>query len=168
MKTSFKLIIAALVLSLSSAGMALAAEAKAPAKEAEKSEAKEKPTEKVKPSDKEEAPAKRNTYPLYGQVISADASTLTIKGGEGKEPRKFSVSSATVVMKGDQPAAIKDIKEGQWIGGLLEKAAEGNDKVVKLNLEVKQKEPKPEAAADTAKVEPKEEAKPKATKKKES
>lgn len=175
MKTSLKPIIAAFVLTLSSAGLALAADAKAPAKEAETSEAKDKPADKEKPAEKDEAPAKRNTYPLYGQVISADASTLTIKGGEGKEPRKFSVDSATVVVNGDQPAAITDIKEGQWIGGKVEKSAEGNDKVLKLNLAVKQKEPKPEAKAEPqpvanaeTKEEGKEEAKPKAMKKKES
>lgn len=172
MKTSFKLILVALILSLPGAGTALAAEAKPAAKEAEKPAAKEKPVEKAKPAEKEEAPAKRNTYPLYGQVISADATTLTIKGGEGKEPRKFSVNADTVVVKGDQPATIGDIKEGQWVGGKIEKSAEGSDKVVKLNLEVKQKEPKPEAVA-TAKADTKEEGKespkPKATpKKKES
>lgn len=175
MKTPIKLILATLTLSLASAGMALAADAKMPAKEAEKSAAKEKPAEKDAPAAKDEAAPKKNTYPLYGQVISADASTLTIKGGEGKEPRKFSVNSTTVVMKGDQPATIEDIKEGQWIGGKIEKSAEGNDKVLKLNLEVKQKEAKTEAKTEAKPVvkaeageEGKEEVKSKAMKKKES
>lgn len=171
MKTTLHLILAALIISLSGSGIVRAAEAKAPAKAAEKTAAKEKSVEKEKPAEKAEAPAKKNTYPLYGQVISANASTLTIKGGEGKEERKFSVNSATVIMKGDQPATIEDIKEGQWIGGLLAKSEEGNDKVLKLNLEVKQKEAKAEAkpvAKAETKEEVKEEAKPKATKKKES
>ncbi|MEY4483802.1 MAG: hypothetical protein RL693_1254 [Verrucomicrobiota bacterium] len=175
MKTTLKLILAALIISFTGPGLLSAAETKAPAKEAEKPAAKEKPADKEKASEKDEAAPKKNTYPLYGQVVSANTRTLTIKGGEGKEDRKYSVNASTVIMKGDKPAAVEDIKEGQWIGGLLEKSAEGNDKVLKLNLAVKQKEAKseekPEAkpvAKTETKEEGKEEAKPKATKKKES
>lgn len=163
MKTTFKIILATLVISLSVSGAAFAADAKKPAKEAEKPAAKEK----EKPTEKEEGAAKKTTYPLYGQVVSVNASTLTIKGGEGKEDRKFSVTANTVLMKGDKPATIEDVKEGQWIGGLIDKAAEGNDKVLKLNLNVKQKAAKPETK-EVVKTESKEEAKPKVTKKKES
>lgn len=163
MKTTFKIILATLVISLSASSAVFAADAKKPAKEAEKPAAKEK----EKPAEKEEGAVKKTTYPLYGQVVSVNNSTLTIKGGEGKEDRKFSVNADTILMKGDKPATIEDIKEGQWVGGSIDKAAEGHDKVLKLNLNVKQKAAKPEAK-EVVKTETKEETKPKATKKKES
>lgn len=94
---------------------------------------------------------KRDTYPLYGKVVSITSKTLTIKGGEGKEDRKYSINADTVFVNGEKPAKASDVKEGAWIGGLLKKV-EGdanNDLVVKVNIGVKQKEEG--AAKDDAK-----------------
>lgn len=104
-----------------------------------------KPAAKSEAKSTGEAKAKKNTYPLYGQVVSCNTRTLTIKGGEGKEDRKYTLNADTVITKGDKPATSDDVKEGQWVGGLLEKSTDGNDKVVKLNLSVKQKAAKPAA-----------------------
>ena len=132
-----------LVLSI---GLALTATAapKKSASESPKSEEKPSPTASAKPASGEPK-AKKNTYPLYGAVVSCNSRTLTIKGGEGKEDRKFTFTAETVITKDDKPATTDDVQEGQWVGGLLEKATEGNDKIVKLNLSVKQK---PAAKAD--------------------
>lgn len=108
--------------------------------------AAEKPAAKA--PGKGDAKAKKNTYPLYGLVVSCNTRTLTIKGGEGKENSKYTISSDTIVTKDDKPASTADVKEGQWVGGLLEKATDGNDKVLKLNLSVKQKQPKPAAGKE--------------------
>lgn len=102
-----------------------------------------KPAEKAAP--KADAKTKKSTYPLYGEVVSCNTRTLTIKGGEGKEDRKYTINADTVITKDDKPATTADVKEGQWVGGLLDKSTDGNDKVVKLNLSVKQKQPKPAA-----------------------
>lgn len=93
----------------------------------------------AKGKEAKEAP-KRDTYPLYGKVVSITTKTLTIKGGEGKEDRKYSITADTQIVDGEKPAKIDAVKEGAWVGGLLKKAASGNDTVVKLNVGVKQKE----------------------------
>ena len=134
MKTS--LILTALSLVLALPGLAAPKKTDEPA---------EKPAAKSEAKPSGDAKAKKNTYPLYGQVVTATSRTLTIKGGEGKEDRKYTLNAETVITKADKPATSEDIKEGQWVGGLLEKATDGNDKVVKLNLSVKQKAAKPAA-----------------------
>jgi hypothetical protein len=100
--------------------------------------------EEKKPAKAEKATAadaeKKNTYPLYGEVVAITSRTLTIKGGEEKEDRKYTISAATEILKSEKPATVEDVKVGQWVGGLLEKAEAGNDKVLKLNLSVKQKD----------------------------
>lgn len=102
----------------------------------------------AEPAKKEEAKTdvKKDHYPLYGQVVSITASTLTIKGGEGKPDRKFDINKDTTIKKDDKPATIKDVKEGQWVGGYVKKDSDGkgNDELVSLNLSAKQKESKPE------------------------
>ena len=116
----------------------------------------EKPAAKSEAKPSGDAKAKKNTYPLYGEVVSCNTRTLTIKGGEGKEDRKYTINTETVITKNDKPATTADVKEGQWVGGLLEKATDGNDKVVKLNLSVKQKAAKPAAKeGESAKTESK-------------
>jgi hypothetical protein len=90
-----------------------------------------------------EVKAKKDTYPLYGQVVAATSNLLTIKGGQGKEDRKYAITPETVVSKDEKPATLADVKPGQWVGGLLQKNLDGSSKVLKLNLSVKQKEAKP-------------------------
>ncbi|MFZ4763901.1 MAG: hypothetical protein ACOYMN_03015 [Roseimicrobium sp.] len=132
------------------AGLTLTAAAAPKKSTTESPKSEEKPTASAsaKPA-MEEPKAKKNTYPLYGAVVSCNSRTLTIKGGEGKEDRKFTFTAETVITKDDKPAATEDVQEGQWVGGLVEKATEGNDKIVKLNLSVKQK---PVAKADSTEL----------------
>lgn len=121
--------------------LALVIALSAPAFPAEKKPAADKPAEAAKAAEpKKETPVKRDTYPLYGVVVSATDNLLTIKGGDGKPDRKYTLTSGTKIHDGDKPAALKDLKEGAWVGGLLKKSTTGNDTVVSLNLGVKQKE----------------------------
>ncbi len=106
--------------------------------------------------------AKRDTYPLYGEVVAVTSKLLTIKGGEGKEDRKLAITADTKFSNQDKPATLADVKVGAWVGGLLKKA-DGNDTVVSLNVGVKQKEAKAPEAKPADKTEPK--AKAKTTKK---
>lgn len=127
MKNSLKSIIVAAFAALAFQGNVNAETKKAPAKPAEAAA---------------EAKPKKDTYPLYGEVVSITASTLTIKGGVDKPDRKYAITADTKIVNGDKDAKASDVKEGAWVGGLLKKAAKGNDEVVKLNIDVKQKEAK--------------------------
>jgi hypothetical protein len=89
--------------------------------------------------------AKKGTYPLYGEVVAVTSNLLTIKGGQGKEDRKYAITPETLITKDGKPATTADVKPGQWVGGLLQKNLDGSSKVLKLNLSVKQKEAKPAA-----------------------
>ncbi len=88
-------------------------------------------------------PAKPVAYPLVGTVVAISASELTIKGGEGKKDRVYTMTPQTVIVNGDKAATLADVKVGQKVGGRLEKAATGHDKVLKLNIGVKQEAAKP-------------------------
>ena len=91
-------------------------------------------------------PAKAVAYPLKGTVVAITATELTIKGGEGKPDRVYAMTPQTVIVNGDKPATLDDVKVGQKIGGRLETATSGHDKVLKLNLGVKQEaQPKTKA-----------------------
>ena len=111
---------------------------------AERRKSAEKPAE----SSKKEEPkgeAKKDHYPLYGQIVSITSRTLTIKGGEGKPDRKFDITKDTVIKKDDKAATAKDATEGQWVGGYVKKTGgQGNDEILSLNLSPKQKEVKSE------------------------
>jgi hypothetical protein len=85
------------------------------------------------------AQTKSVTYPLYGMVVSITDKLLVIKGGKGKPDRKFDLTPATKFSAGKQPATLKDVKEGRWVGGSLRKSGAGNDIVVSLNVDVTQK-----------------------------
>jgi hypothetical protein len=107
-------------------------------------QAAEKPKAKAdeKAPAKAEAKPKEETYPLYGKVVAVTSRTLTIVRSESEEAKetKFSIGSSTEIVNGDKPATIEDVKVGQWIGGLVRKAAgDGNDFVTKINVGVKQK-----------------------------
>jgi len=95
-------------------------------------------TTKVAPPVVADKPVKAVAYPLTGTVVAISATALTIKGGEGKPDRVYAMTPQTVIVNGDQPATVADVKVGQKIGGRLEKAVSGNDQVLKLNIGVKQ------------------------------
>jgi hypothetical protein len=115
----------------------------APKKAAAPAEEKTAPAEKVD--------AKRNTYPLYGVVVAVSPRVLTIKGGEGKEDRKYAITASTTFNNAGKAATIDDVVVGKKIGGLLEKSETGNDKVVKLNVGVAQEAAPRKSKADADK-----------------
>jgi hypothetical protein len=88
--------------------------------------------------------AKGNTYPLYGEVVAVTSKTLTIKGGEGKEDRKFSITAATKIHNDGKPATIEDVKVGKKVGGSVEKET---DKLLSLNVGAAQTPSKGKAPA---------------------
>lgn len=98
-----------------------------------------------------ETKPKKDTYPLYGEVISINASTLVIKGGVDKPNRTFAINKETEIVDGEKAAKVSDVKAGHWVGGLVKKTAKGDDELLKLNIDVKQKEAKaPEAKTKEA------------------
>lgn len=118
--------------------LALAATASSPAAEAEKGKAAT--TSKAKTAPK----AKSNTYPLYGEVVAVTSKTLTIKGGEGKEDRKFTITAATKIHNAGKPATVEDVKVGKKVGGSVERET---DKLLSLNVGAAQKAAKPKTPA---------------------
>jgi hypothetical protein len=104
---------------------------------------KKKPAETTAKKEEPKSDARKDHYPLYGQIVSITTTTLTIKGGEGKEDRKFDITKDTAIKKDDKAATAKDAKEGQWVGGYVKRSGgKGNDELVSLNLSAKQKEAK--------------------------
>jgi hypothetical protein len=77
-------------------------------------------------------------YPLKGEVAAVTPTVLTIKGGAGKPDRVYTITPETKIVNGEKPATIADVKVGQNVGGRLEKSANGKDKVLKINIGVKQ------------------------------
>lgn len=61
-----------------------------------------------------DAKPKRDTYPLYGEVVSINATTLVIKGGVDKPNRTFVLSKDTEIVDGDKAAKVSDVKTGHW------------------------------------------------------
>lgn len=111
---------------------------------AERPKSAEKTAESAK-KEETKGEAKKDHYPLYGQIVSITSRTLTIKGGEGKPDRKFDITKNTVIKKDDKAATTKDAMEGQWVGGYVKKTGgQGNDEILSLNLSPKQKEVKSE------------------------
>jgi len=141
MKITLSRLSFAVVLALS---LPLAATA-APKKEAPVADATKATETAAKPK------AKGNNYPLYGQLTSINSKTLTLKGGAGKEDRKYAITESTQILKDGKPATFDAATVGQWVGGYVEKSTEGSDKVLKLNLSAKQKVAKPVAEKATAK-----------------
>jgi len=101
---------------------------------------------KPAPAAVSSAPVKTVAYPLTGTVVAVSATELTIKGGEGKDNRVYVMTPQTVIVNGEKPATLAEVKVGQKVGGRLEKATAGHDTVLKLNIGVKQEpQPKPKA-----------------------
>ena len=98
------------------------------------------------------AKTKRDTYPFYGEVVAVSARMLTIKGGEGKEDRKFTILADTKIHNDGKPATIADIKTGKMVGGSVKKT-EGDvkDQLASINIGVKQDRSAPEKKGDAAK-----------------
>ena len=134
--------------------------------------AKKKPdasaTDDKKSDDKDAK--KKDTYPLYGEVVAISDTLLTIKGGKDKPDRKFDITKDTKFKNAKEAATIKDVKKGAWVGGLVKKSADGkgNDSVLSVNVGVKQKEDKKDdkkASTDKpAETKPDSTTKPDATK----
>ena len=108
--------------------------------------------------------------PLMGTVVAVTTRTLTLKGGEGKEDRKFTINKDTQILKGENPATTADVTVGQKITGSYYKTAEGAGVLSKLQVAPKSSsEPKKEG--DTKKKtegESKKKAEGETTKKKSS
>ncbi|MDB6139189.1 MAG: hypothetical protein JWO94_2261 [Verrucomicrobiaceae bacterium] len=94
--------------------------------------------------------AKKDTYPLYGEVVAVTPKLLTTKGGKGKEDHKFDITADTKIVDGDKAATLADIKVGKKVGGYVKKAeGAGNPTLLKINVGVAQ-EAKPKKADDGA------------------
>ena len=104
--------------------------------------------EKPAAADKAAEKPKRDTYPLYGAVVAVSPKLLTIKGGEGKEDRKYAITAETTFNNAGKPATLADVVVGKKVGGLLKKSETGNDKVVSLNVGVAQEAKPKKAKAD--------------------
>jgi hypothetical protein len=90
--------------------------------------------------------AKPMHLPLKGMVLAITTRTLTVKGGEGKEDRKFTINKETQILKGEAAATVADVKVGQIITGSYVKNAEGASTLTKLQIAPKTAEPKKPAA----------------------
>jgi hypothetical protein len=129
----------------------------APPKEAEskpatKTEGKAEAKTDSKGEGKGKAKAKRDTYPLYGEVVAISSRMLTIKGGEGKEDRKYTITSDTKFVNGAKPATIDDVKPGKMVGGSVKKTdGDVKDHVLSINVGVKQDRKAPAAKGEAAK-----------------
>lgn len=122
----------------------------------------------TKPDAAEKTPAKTGEaakpkrLPLKGTVVAITTRTLTIKGGEGKEDRKFTINKDTEILKGEAAATTEDVKVGQIITGSYVKDADGSATMTKLQTAPKPSEPKKKPAAkDGAKTKKGEEEAPK-------
>ncbi len=126
-----------------------------------KDAAKKEAAPAAKPAEKK-TESKKDHYPLYGEVVAITDTLLTIKGGKDKPDRMYDITKDTKITKDDKPATVKDAKIGQWVGGYIHKAPEGdkgNDDLVHLNLSAKQKEEKKAEEKKPATPEPKKKVK---------
>lgn len=123
------------LITLASVGLVAAAPKEEPSAEQPKSAAPKK------------AKAKSDSYPLWGEVVAVTTRTLTIKGGEGKEDRKFTITAETKIHNDGKPATLEDIKVGRKVGGSVQKVAEGNPKMLSINVGAAQEASKSKKAA---------------------
>ena len=105
-----------------------------------------KPKSTDAPAGEKSEKPKKETYPLYGEVVAVTPQLLTIKGGKGKEDRKFDITPTTKIVNGKEPATIADIKVGRKVGGLVKKAeGSGDATALEINVGVKQEAAKKKA-----------------------
>jgi hypothetical protein len=105
------------------------------------------PAKSEKPAAPAGEAAKSKPLPLIGTVVAVTTRTLTLKGGEGKEDRKFTINKGTTILKGDTVATTEGVKIGQSVTGSYVKNAEGPGTLLKLQIA-----PKPAPAKKTAKT----------------
>jgi hypothetical protein len=86
--------------------------------------------------------------PLQGTVVAVTTRTLTLKGGEGKDDRKFTINKDTEIVKGDKPATTEDVKVGQRVTGSYYKNAEAANILTKLQVAPKPAAKKTETKDD--------------------
>jgi hypothetical protein len=139
--TAMNLILRIAIIALVSSGFALSAEPK-------KTEGAGKTAAKTdKSAKKSDDAAKPMHLPLKGMVLAITTRTLTVKGGEGKEDRKFTINKDTAIVKGEAAATVGDVKVGQTITGSYIKSAEGPNTLTKLQVAPKLSEPKKKTEA---------------------
>jgi hypothetical protein len=92
------------------------------------------PKEETSKAGAAKGKAKTGRMPFYGEVVAVTSRTLTLKGGEGKEDRKFTISAATKIHNDEKPATSDDIKVGKKVGGSAEKNADGSLKALTINV----------------------------------
>lgn len=101
------------------------------------------PAKTDKPAAKKgDEAAKPMHLPLKGMVLAITTRTLTVKGGEGKEDRKFTINKDTQIVKGEAAATVTEVKVGQTITGSYVKHPEGASTLTKLQIAPKLSEPK--------------------------
>jgi hypothetical protein len=138
-----KLVIRLLSVAILSAAVSLSA-----------AETKEKAPAKTEKKAAPKAGESAKRLPLQGTVISINTRTLTLKGGEGKEDRKFTINKDTQIVKGESPATTEDVKVGQRITGSYFKNAEQANVLTKLQVAPKPVEKKTDTKkTDTKKTE---------------
>ncbi len=76
--------------------------------------------------------------PLKGTVLSVSPRVLTLKGAEGKEPRKFGITKDSVILKGDKPAGLDEVKAGMDVTGSFVREGD-KDTLTKLQLKPESK-----------------------------
>ena len=103
--------------------------------------------EQPKTAAPKKAKAKSDSYPLWGEVVAVTSRTLTIKGGEGKEDRKFTITAETKIHNDGKPATLEDIKVGRKVGGSVQKVVEGNPKMLSINVGAAQEASKSKKSA---------------------
>ncbi len=100
-------------------------------------QAKKKPADPAAPAA--EKPKAADTakadkpIPMYVRAdeIDASAKTITQVAKDGKKS-KNSVTATTVIMNGDKPATLADIKVGDYVSGNRTKTGEGAYDIVKI------------------------------------
>jgi hypothetical protein len=113
------LVLATAVASLSATFTVHAAEGTAPAKQGVATPTKPKPT----------------TTRMKGKIESVDATARTIAVSNATAgTRIFAVTSATKIMKADQPAMFADAKAGEEVGGSYKTGADGKFELTSLRI----------------------------------
>lgn len=115
-----------------------------PAADAGKAKAPAKTEKKAAPK----AGGGAQRLPLQGTVVAVTTRTLTLKGGEGKEDRKFTINKDTEIVKGDNAATTEDVKVGQRVTGSYYKNAEDANILTKLQVAPKPVAKKTESKDD--------------------
>src|ERR1043165_8192936 len=84
--------------------------------------ATEKPAPKSSTKQKSAAKA-RSTYPFYGALASADASSIILKGKIKNRP--ILVNSETRIERNGASATLADVTAGERVSGTVRKNADG-------------------------------------------